>query len=116
MPDELVMALARNQPRVLAAITTLIAHRRVDVRAMTVACDPEADTMSIALTVGPDTPGGSDLLQKRLTRLVDVFKVVVFTDDAHRREGVLVKVAADASERSERAFRTDSRDDLMHRR
>jgi acetolactate synthase I/III small subunit len=100
MRDELVMVVARNRIRVLAEITTVMAHRRVDLAGMVVSCSQESDTLSAVFTVRPTSPHDIDMLHKRLNRVVDVIKVVALTEDvAHQREGVLIKVAANTNQR-----------------
>jgi len=77
MADELLIVVARNRRRVLAEITAMMAHRLVDLAAMTVWCDEGSDTLCAVLTIRPKTtPGGTDMLQKRLNRVVDVVDVV----------------------------------------
>jgi acetolactate synthase-1/3 small subunit len=101
MLDELVMVVARNRPRVLAAIATVMAHRGVDLAGLTVSCNEGSDTLCAVLTIRSTPPRGMDMLHKRLNRIVDVIKVVTLTEDvAHQREAVLIKVAANTHERA----------------
>jgi acetolactate synthase small subunit len=79
MPDKLVMVVARNRIRVLAEITTVMAHRRVDLAGMVVSCNQESDTLSAVYTVRPASPRDMDMLHKRLNRVVDVIKVAANT-------------------------------------
>ena len=81
MADEKLMVMARNRPRVLAEITAMMAHRRVDLAAMTVSCDEGSATLCAVLTIRPTTPGGMDMLRKRLNRVVDVVEVVALTEE-----------------------------------
>ena len=81
MADEKLMVVARNRPRVLAEITAMMAHRRVDLAAMTVSCDEGSATLCAVLTIRPTTPGGMDMLHKRLNRVVDVVEVVALTEE-----------------------------------
>jgi acetolactate synthase small subunit len=82
--------VARNRSRVLAEITTMMAHRRVDLAAMTVCCDRESDVLCAVLTIRPDTtPGGMDMLEKRLNRVVDVVKTVALTEKSVQRSQVV---------------------------
>ncbi len=81
MAEEKLMVVARNRPRVLAEITAMMAHRRVDLAAMTVSCDEGSATLCAVLTIRPTTPGGMDMLHKRLNRVVDVVEVVALTEE-----------------------------------
>ena len=86
MAEELLVVVARNRSRVLAEITTMMAHRLVDLAAMTVWCDQESDVLSAVLTIRPETtPGGMDMLEKRLNRVVDVVKTVALTVKSAQR-------------------------------
>jgi acetolactate synthase small subunit len=101
MTQQVLVAWTRDRPRALAAITVTIANRLVDLRWLTVSQDVVPGLLYVSLGVGAATPGGAELLQKRLNRLVDVVKVFVMTDEtAHLRQGVLVKVAAAPGERA----------------
>ena len=88
MADEQLMVVARNRPRVLAEITVMMAHRLVDLASMTVWCDQGSDTLCAVLTIKPETtPGGMDMLQKRLDRVVDVVKVVALSGEITQLRG-----------------------------
>ena len=90
MADELLMVVARNGPRVLAEITVMMAHRRVDLASMTVWCDKGSDTLYAVLAIRPETtPGGMDMLQKRLNRVVDVVRVVALDEEFALPSGAL---------------------------
>jgi acetolactate synthase small subunit len=90
MAEELLVVVARNRSRVLAEITTMMAHRLVDLTAMTVWCDPKSDVLCAVLTIRPDTtPGGMDMLEKRLNRVVDVVKTVALTEKSVQRSQVV---------------------------
>jgi len=87
MAEELLV-VARNRPRVLAEITAMMAHRLVDVAAMTVWCDEGSGALYAVLSIRPDTtPGGMDMLRKRLDRVVDVVKVVALTGEIAQLRG-----------------------------
>ena len=80
MAEDQLVVVARNRSRVLAEITVMMAHRLVDLAAMTVWCDESSDLLYAVLTIRPGTtPGGLDLLRKRLDRMVDVVSVVAVT-------------------------------------
>ena len=82
MADGLLMIVARNSPRALAEITVMLAHRRVDLASMTVWCDDGSDTLRAVLAIRPETtPGGLDMLQKRLNRVVDVVRTVALDEE-----------------------------------
>jgi acetolactate synthase small subunit len=90
MAEEQLMVMARNRLRVLAEITVMMAHRRVDLAAMTVWCDEDSDTLNAVLTIRPETtPGGMDLLQKRLNRVVGIVRVVALDEEFARQPGAL---------------------------
>jgi acetolactate synthase small subunit len=90
MADELLMLVARNRPRVLAEITVMMAHRLVDLASMTVWCDESSDTLCAVLTIRTKTtPGGMDMLQKRLNRVVDVVRTVVLDEEFAHQCGAL---------------------------
>jgi len=82
MADELLMIVARNRRRVLAEITGMMAHRLVDLASMTVWCDEGSDTLCAVLAIrSKTTPGGMDMLQKRLNRVVDIVRTVALDDE-----------------------------------
>ena len=84
------MVVARNRRRVLAEITVMMAHRLVDLASMTVWCDEGSDTLCTVLTIRPETtPGGMDMLQKRLNRIVDVVRVVPLNEQLADQCGAL---------------------------
>ena len=88
MADELLMLVARNRPRVLAEITVMMAHRLVDLASMTVWCDEDSDTLCAVLTIRTaTTPGGMDMLQKRLNRVVDVERTITLDQEFARQPG-----------------------------
>jgi acetolactate synthase small subunit len=86
MAEELLMVVARNRLGVLAEITVMMAHRLVDLAAMTVWRDEGSDTLYAVLTIRPETtPGGMDMLQKRLNRVVDIVRIVALDQEfAHQ--------------------------------
>jgi acetolactate synthase small subunit len=77
--DESIMVLARNRAGVLAKITTLLAHRQVNLLAMMVSCEEGSETMCMLLTIRPKAPGDIEMLQRRLNRVVDVVQTVTLT-------------------------------------
>lgn len=78
--EQQLVVVARNRSRVLPEIAVMMAHRLVDLAAMTVWCDENSDTLCAVLTIRTSTtPGGLDLLQKRLDRVVDVISVDALT-------------------------------------
>lgn len=90
MAEELLMLVARNRPQVLAEITVMMAHRLVDLASMTVWCDEGSDTLCAVLTIRTQTtPGGMEMLQKRLNRVVDVVKTMALDQDFARLPGAL---------------------------
>ena len=90
MTEELLMVVARNRRRVLAEITAMVAHRLVDLAAMTVWCDEGSDTLCAVLTIRTQTtPGGMEMLQKRLNRVVDVVKTVALDQEFAHLPGAL---------------------------
>jgi acetolactate synthase small subunit len=90
MADELLMVVARNRHRVLAEITVMMAHRLVDLASMTVWCDEGSDTLCAVLAIRPaTTPGGTDMLKKRLNRVVDVVSIVELNEEFAHQCGAL---------------------------
>lgn len=74
MPRDHLQITARNRPRVMAEITSLLVHRRVDVISLAftrAACD----NLRADLTVEIGDPRQRELLRRRLCRLVDVLSV-----------------------------------------
>jgi acetolactate synthase regulatory subunit len=63
---------ARNHPRVMAQIATLLTHRRARVVSLTFTF---GELLHADLVVEAGTPRDSQLLALRLRRLVDVFDV-----------------------------------------
>ena len=90
MADERLMLVARNRPRVLAEITVMMAHRLVDLASMTVWCDEGSDTLCAVLTIrAKTTPGGMEMLQKRLDRVVDVVQTMALDQELAHLPGAL---------------------------
>jgi acetolactate synthase small subunit len=90
MAEELLMVVARNRLGVLAEITVMMAHRQVDLAAMTVWRDEASDTLYAALTIRPETtPGGMDMLRKRLSRVVDIVRIVALDEGFAHQWGAL---------------------------
>jgi len=90
MADELLMVVARNRHRVLAEITVMMAHRLVDLASMTVWCDEGSDMLCAVLAIRPaTTPGGMDMLMKRLNRVVDVVSIVALNEEFAHQCGAL---------------------------
>ena len=87
--EELLMVVARNRRRALAEITAMMAHRLVDLASMTVWCDEGSDTLCAVLAIRPEsTPGGMEMLQKRLNRVVDVVRIVELNEQFTHQRGV----------------------------
>ena len=60
----------------------MMAHRLVDLASMTVWCDEGSDTLCAVLAIRPEsTPGGMEMLQKRLNRVVDVVKTMALDQE-----------------------------------
>lgn len=76
MPLDHLQITARNRPRVMAEITSLLAHRRVDVIAAAFT-RPESGYLHAELTIEIGDSHQRELLQRRLCRLVDVLNVSV---------------------------------------
>jgi acetolactate synthase I/III small subunit len=96
-----ISVLMENEPGVLSRVVGLFSARGYNIETLTVA--PTEDATLSRLTVV--TVGSDEVIEqitKHLNRLVDVVKVVDFTEGAHiERELMLIKVRAVGKEREE---------------
>ena len=93
--------LVENQPGVLARVAHLFARRGFNIESLAVSRteDPTVSRMTIVVA-GDDATFNQ--MGKQMLKLIDVIKVIDHTrDDLVGRELALIKVKADASERSE---------------
>src|SRR5215831_13774865 len=99
--QHVITALVENHPGVLARVAGLFARRGYNIESLTVSVteNPEMSRMTIVL-------GGDhtvlEQITKQLHKLIEVLRVVDYTEiPAVERELALVKVNAEAKDRSE---------------
>ena len=99
MSKRILSVLVENKPGVLARVSSMFARRGFNIHALAVgpAADPEFSTMTVVV----DSENLEQVL-KQLRKLINTIKVTELNpDDSIEREVMLVRVAADASQRSE---------------
>jgi acetolactate synthase-1/3 small subunit len=96
-----ISVLMENEPGVLSRVVGLFSARGYNIETLTVAPTDDATLSRLTVvTVGSDEV--IEQITKHLNRLVDVVKVVDFTEGAHiERELMLIKVRAVGKEREE---------------
>jgi acetolactate synthase-1/3 small subunit len=90
-----------NKPGVLARIAQCFARRGFNIESLVVSpvMDSHFSRMTIGVTGNPD---GLDQIIKQVSKLIDVLRCIDHTDDAAViKEMSMIKVAADAIQRSE---------------
>jgi acetolactate synthase I/III small subunit len=96
-----ISVLVENEFGVLARVAGLFSGRGFNIESLSVAetMDPTVSRITL-VTRGDD--GVLEQIEKQLNKLINVIKVIDFTDTPHvERELVLIKVAADDKSRSE---------------
>jgi len=100
MSTHTLSILAHDEPRVLARICTLFAHKNINIVSIgaTTATGARFGWMSIVIDV--PTIGSFEHALKQLNRQIGIVKAVELNaDSAHQRKLVLVKVTADPAPR-----------------
>ena len=100
MSTHTLSILAHDEPRVLARICTLFAHKNINIVSIgaTTATGSRFGWMSIVIDV--PTIGSFEHALKQLNRQIGIAKAVELNaDSAHQRKLVLVKVTADPAPR-----------------
>ena len=99
MSKQILSVLVENKPGVLARVSSMFARRGFNIHSLTVgpAADPGLSTMTVVV----DDENVEQIL-KQLRKLVNTIKVTdLDPEDSIEREIMLVRVTADASQRSE---------------
>ena len=99
MAKQILSVLVENKPGVLARVSSMFARRGFNIHSLAVgpAADPDLSTMTVVV----DTENVEQIL-KQLRKLVNTIKVTdLDPKDSIEREIMLVRVAADASQRGE---------------
>jgi len=96
-----ITALVENHPGVLARVAGLFARRGFNIESLTVSGTDQPEISRMTIVVGGDHRV-LEQITKQLNKLVEVMKVVDYTETAAvERELALIKVNADAKDRSE---------------
>ena len=99
MSKQILSVLVENKPGVLARVSSMFARRGFNIHSLAVgpAADPEFSMMTVVV----DDENLEQVL-KQLRKLVNTIKVTQLNpQDSIEREVMLVRVAADASQRGE---------------
>ena len=99
MSKQILSVLVENKPGVLARVSSMFARRGFNIHSLAVgpAADPELSMMTVVV----DAENLEQVL-KQLRKLINTIKVTELDpDDSIEREVMLVRVAADASQRGE---------------
>ncbi|MEE8490955.1 MAG: acetolactate synthase small subunit [Acidimicrobiia bacterium] len=99
MPKQILSVLVENKPGVLARVSSMFARRGFNIHSLAVgpAADPEFSMMTVVVE-----DENLEQVLKQLRKLVNTIKVTELDPkDSIEREVMLVRVAADASQRGE---------------
>ena len=99
MSKQILSVLVENKPGVLARVSSMFARRGFNIHSLAVgpAADPEFSMMTVVV----DDENLEQVL-KQLRKLINTIKVTELNpNDSIEREVMLVRVAADASQRGE---------------
>jgi acetolactate synthase-1/3 small subunit len=99
MPKQILSVLVENKPGVLARVSSMFARRGFNIHSLAVgpAADPEFSMMTVVVE-----DENLEQVLKQLRKLVNTIKVTELNpQDSIEREVMLVRVAADASQRGE---------------
>ncbi len=99
MPKQILSVLVENKPGVLARVSSMFARRGFNIHSLAVgpAADPEFSMMTVVVE-----DENLEQVLKQLRKLVNTIKVTELNpQDCIEREVMLVRVAADASQRGE---------------
>ena len=99
MAKQILSVLVENKPGVLARVSSMFARRGFNIHSLAVG--PAADPDLSVMTVVVDAENLEQVL-KQLRKLINTIKVTELDpDDSIEREVMLVRVAADATQRGE---------------
>jgi acetolactate synthase-1/3 small subunit len=84
-------ALVENEPGVLATISGLVSRRQFNIESLTVGTTTNPETSRVTLVIEEADPEIRQV-EKQLDKVVDVISVRELSDDAVRRELVVLKV------------------------
>ena len=99
MPKQILSVLVENKPGVLARVSSMFARRGFNIHSLAVgpAADPEFSMMTVVVE-----DENLEQVLKQLRKLVNTIRVTELNPkDSIEREVMLVRVAADASQRGE---------------
>ena len=99
MPKQILSVLVENKPGVLALVSSMFARRGFNIHSLAVgpAADPEFSMMTVVVE-----DENLEQVLKQLRKLVNTIRVTELNPkDSIEREVMLVRVAADASQRGE---------------
>lgn len=99
MPKQILSVLVEDKPGVLARVSSMFARRGFNIHSLAVgpAADPEFSMMTVVVE-----DENLEQVLKQLRKLVNTIKVTELNpQDSIEREVMLVRVAADASQRGE---------------
>ena len=99
MPKQILSVLVENKPGVLARVSSMFARRGFNIHSLAVgpAADPEFSMMTVVVE-----DENLEQVLKQLRKLVNTIKVTELNPkNSIEREVMLVRVAADASQRGE---------------
>lgn len=98
MNQHLLTVLVEDKPGVLARVATMFARRGFNIHSLAVGPSEEEELSRMTIVV--DAPN-LEQVTKQLQKLVNILKVVeLSTEDAIEREAMLIRVNADADQRS----------------
>lgn len=101
MPAELLSITTHAGIRALAQLLGVLTHRQVELLAMTAHREGNG-RYRIALEVDVPDVSSSDLLHKRINRIVSVVRTVPRpSESTHSRQAVLIRVAVDTRQRAQ---------------
>jgi acetolactate synthase-1/3 small subunit len=96
--QHLLTVLVEDKPGVLARVATMFARRGFNIHSLAVGPSEEEELSRMTIVV--DAPN-LEQVTKQLQKLVNILKVVeLSTEDAIEREAMLIRVNADADQRS----------------
>jgi acetolactate synthase-1/3 small subunit len=96
----LLAVLVENKPGVMARVSGLFRRRGFNIDSISVGVTKDPDISRMTLVVEGDLHH-VEQVKKQLNKLVDVIKIIEIPPDSVERELILLKVKADAENRSE---------------
>ncbi|MBP6963235.1 MAG: acetolactate synthase small subunit [Armatimonadetes bacterium] len=96
-----ITALVENKPGVLARVSGLFARRGFNIESLAVSITDDPSVSRMTIVVGGDDTV-LEQITKQLHKLIDVIKVVDYTDiPIVQRELAMIKVSAESTNRAE---------------